>query len=129
VLGGGGITGAAYEFAALMAVEMATGWDPNESEIVIGTSAGATVAAVVRSDRLSIDVLTGDRSRTEYVELMTGFLLRRARPRGFRRWFKHGLLPGLRKPGLELTLGGPGLFDPSGIVDYVEHLIGPYAHD
>ncbi len=128
VLGGGGITGAAYEFAALMAIRMATGWNPNDAEIVIGTSAGATVAAVVRADRLEIDVLTsGDRTRQEYVEHVSSFLLRRTRPSGFRRWLRHGLLPGLRKPGLEMTLGGPALFDPLGVAEYVDLLAGPLA--
>ena len=28
MLGGGGITGAAYEMAALMSIRLATGWDP-----------------------------------------------------------------------------------------------------
>ena len=77
VLGGGGITGAAYEFAALMAIRMATGWDPNDADIIIGTSAGATVAAVTRADRLHIETLTGgDRSRAEYVSHISQFLLR-----------------------------------------------------
>ena len=126
VLGGGGITGAAYEFAALMAIRMATGWNPDDADIIIGTSAGATVGAVARADLLTIETLTGgDHSRQEYVEHVSGFLLRRTRPTGFGRWFRHGLLPGLRRPGLEMTLGGPAPFDPSGIADYVEYLAGP----
>lgn len=129
VLGGGGITGAAYEFAALMAIRMATGWNPNDSDIVVGTSAGATVAAVTRADRLHIETLTGgDGSRAEYVEQVSEFLLRRTRPTGFGRWLRHGLLPGIRRPGFEMTLGGPAPFDPNGIADYVEHLAGPITH-
>ena len=129
VLGGGGITGAAYEFAALMAIRMATGWNANDADIIIGTSAGATVAAVTRADRLTIEVLTGgDHSRAEYVEHMSGFLLRRCRPTGFGRWVRHGILPGLRRPGIEMTLGGPAVFDPEGIADYAEFLAGPLAH-
>jgi NTE family protein len=128
VLGGGGITGAAYEFAALMAIRMATGWDANDAEIIVGTSAGATVAAVARAERLTIEALTGgDHSRAEYVAHMNGFLLRRCRPSGFGRWLRHGVLPGLRRPGLEMTLGGPALFDPAGIADYTESLAGPMA--
>jgi len=128
ILGGGGITGAAYEFAALMAIRMATGWNPDDAEVIIGTSAGATVAAVTRANRLTIETLTGgDHGRTEYVEHMNQFLLRRTRPTGFGRWVRRGLLPGLRHPGLEMALGGPAPFDPSGIADYVEHLAGPLA--
>ncbi|MGI9609140.1 MAG: patatin-like phospholipase family protein [Acidimicrobiia bacterium] len=126
VLGGGGITGAAYEFAALMAIRMATGWNPDDADIIIGTSAGATVGAVTRADRLTIETLTGgDHSRAEYTDHVAGFLLRRTRPTGFGRWVRHGLLPGLRRPGLEMTLGGPAPFDPEGISDYVEFLAGP----
>ncbi len=129
VLGGGGITGAAYEFAALMAIRMATGWNPDDAEIIIGTSAGATVAAVARADRLQIETLTGgDRSRAEYVDHVSEFLLRRTRPSGFGRWVRHGILPGLRNPGLEMALGGPAPFDPTGIADYAEHLAGPLAN-
>ncbi len=128
VLGGGGITGAAYEFAALMAIRMATGWNPDDAEIIVGTSAGSTVGAVVRANRLEIDVLTsGDRTRKEYVDHVSSFLLRRTRPTGFGRWFRHGLLPGLRKPGLEMTLGGPAPFDPQGVAEYAELLAGSLA--
>jgi len=129
VLGGGGITGAAYEFAALMAIRMATGWNPDDADIIIGTSAGATVAAVTRANRLSIETLTGgDHSRDQYIDHMNRFLLRKTRPTGFGRWIRHGLLPGLRNPGLAMALGGPAPFDPGGIADYVEHLAGPLAH-
>ncbi len=129
VLGGGGITGAAYEFAALMAIRTATGWNPDDAEIIIGTSAGATVAAVVRANRLNIENLTGgDHTRHEYTEHLGQFLLRRTRPTGFGRWVRHGLIPGLRHPGLEMTLGGPAPFDSAGIADYVEHLAGPIAN-
>lgn len=128
VLGGGGITGAAYEFAALMAIRMATGWNPNDAEIMIGTSAGATVAAVARAERLEIEILTGgDHSRAEYVAHMSQYLLRRCRPTGFGRWLRHGIIPNLRNPGLEMTLGGPAVFDPEGIGDYAEALAGPLA--
>lgn len=128
VLGGGGITGAAYEFAALMAIRIATGWNPDDAEIIIGTSAGATVAAVARANRIDLETLTeGEHNRQEHAEHIGQFLLRRTRPTGFGRWVRHGLLPGLRNPGLEMTLGGPAPFDPSGIADYVEHLAGPLA--
>lgn len=128
VLGGGGITGAAYEFAALMAIRMATGWNANDADIMVGTSAGATVAAVARAERLEIEILTGgDHSRSEYVAHMSQYLLRRCRPSGFGRWIRHGIIPNLRNPGLDLTLGGPAVFDPEGIADYAEALAGPLA--
>ena len=49
VLGGGGVSGAAYELGCLMALRLATDWDPNEAEVIVGTSAGSTVAAITRS--------------------------------------------------------------------------------
>lgn len=55
VLGGGGITGAAYEMAALMAIELATGWDPNDAEVIVGTSSCSFVASLVRNEALTLD--------------------------------------------------------------------------
>ena len=59
VLGGGGITGAAYHFGTLLAVQMATGWDPDDAEVIIGTSSGSFAGAMVRGDALSLDTLIG----------------------------------------------------------------------
>jgi NTE family protein len=128
VLGGGGITGAAYEMAALMAVELATGWHPNEAEVVIGTSSGAFVAALVRSDQLDLDSLvlpTDDRHR----------VAKRLRERIFSRrpgvqvgtWLRHGILPGVRRPGLTLLLGSPAPYDTSGLAAWVREELGEEA--
>ena len=35
VLGGGGVTGAAFHFASLFALQMATGWNPDDAEVVV----------------------------------------------------------------------------------------------
>jgi NTE family protein len=48
VLGAGGVTGLAYHAAALAAVERELGWDPRSAEVIVGTSAGAVVAAMLR---------------------------------------------------------------------------------
>jgi NTE family protein len=45
VLGGGGIVGQAYHGAVLAGIEAATGWDPREAEVVVGTSAGSASGA------------------------------------------------------------------------------------
>lgn len=50
VLGGGGIAGVAFHAAALAALEDETGFDARTAEIVVGTSAGAIAAAVLRGD-------------------------------------------------------------------------------
>lgn len=49
VLGAGGIVGGAYEIGALAAVAEVTGWDPRRAGLVVGTSAGSGVAALVRA--------------------------------------------------------------------------------
>ncbi|MDH3189594.1 MAG: hypothetical protein OEM39_03005, partial [Acidimicrobiia bacterium] len=67
VLGGGGVTGAAYEIATLMAIEIATGWDPNSSEVVIGTSSGSFVTSMVRNDALNLDSLVRPNDEREDV--------------------------------------------------------------
>ncbi|MEV7772690.1 patatin-like phospholipase family protein [Kitasatospora sp. NPDC086791] len=47
VLGGGGMLGAAWTVGALCAVEEATGRQPGESDLLLGTSAGAILAAML----------------------------------------------------------------------------------
>lgn len=48
VLGGGGTVGAAYHAGALTALEHDLGWDPRSADIVVGTSAGSLVGALLR---------------------------------------------------------------------------------
>ncbi|MEE1785995.1 patatin-like phospholipase family protein [Streptomyces sp. SP17BM10] len=56
VLGGGGMLGAAWTVGALCAVEEATGWRPGDADVLLGTSAGsilgALLAAGVPADQL-----------------------------------------------------------------------------
>ncbi|MEE1832139.1 patatin-like phospholipase family protein [Streptomyces sp. SP17KL33] len=47
VLGCGGTLGAAWTIAALHALRRAVGWDPREADVLVGTSAGAEVAALL----------------------------------------------------------------------------------
>ena len=49
VLGAGGAVGHAYHSGVLAGLAEATGWDPRDAEIVVGTSAGSVVAALVRA--------------------------------------------------------------------------------
>ena len=49
VLGAGGTVGLAYHAGALRAVHRVGGFDPNDADLVVGTSAGAMVAAYLRS--------------------------------------------------------------------------------
>lgn len=128
VLGGGGITGAAYEMAALMALELATGWDPNDAEVVVGTSAGAYVTALVRSGRLDLDSLVrpGD-TREDVADRIAGHLFVRMPGVHMGSWVRHGILPGLRRPGLTMLLGSPAAWSASGLGRWVRETIGPDA--
>src|SRR3954470_13820123 len=47
VLGAGGVLGASWLIGALEALETETGWSPSEAELIVGTSAGAVVGALV----------------------------------------------------------------------------------
>src|SRR5579859_4481717 len=49
VLGCGGTLGAAWSIAALDAVGHALGWDPRSADVLVGTSAGAGLAAMLGS--------------------------------------------------------------------------------
>lgn len=128
VLGGGGVTGASYEMAALMAIELATGWDPSQADVVVGTSGGAYVAALVRSGRLDLDSMVQvHEDRDAVAERISGHLF--APDRGVRigRWVRHGILPGLRRPGLTMLLGGPAAWTTDGLADWVRQQCGPVA--
>ena len=48
VLGAGGVVGGAFHEGVLRAIADATGWDPRDAEIIVGTSAGSHVGAMLR---------------------------------------------------------------------------------
>ncbi len=113
-----------------MALRLATDWDPDGAEVIIGTSAGSSVAAIVRSGGVTVDLLVHDEEEQEDVTNRISELLYKKQDfTGFARWMRRGILPGLRRPGVSLVLGAPGRFDPRGIGDWVEHLIGDRAFD
>ena len=58
VLGGGGIAGAAWHGAVLAALQEA-GWDARAADLVVGTSAGSNVAAVLRLGVPPTDLVAG----------------------------------------------------------------------
>ncbi len=65
VLGGGGFAGTAFHAGVLTALAQATGFDARDAELLVGTSAGATVAALTRAGF----------PPQEYVARMTGATL------------------------------------------------------
>ncbi|GAA2063578.1 patatin-like phospholipase family protein [Catenulispora yoronensis] len=67
VLGGGGMLGAAWTTGALNVLTQAVSWDPREAEMLVGTSAGAVLAALIGAGASPADLyehqLTGRISR------------------------------------------------------------------
>lgn len=128
VLGGGGVTGAAYEMAALMALEMATGWDPNSADVVVGTSSGAFVAALLRNDALALDslVLPSD-DREDVSDRIRSHIYTKGPSGSIGKWLRHGIVPGVRRPGLTMLLGSPAPYHASGIADWLTTHIGDDA--
>ena len=63
VLGAGGPIGHAYHAGVLAGIEEATGWDPREAEIIVGTSAGSVVAAMLRAGLTASDLAAASLGR------------------------------------------------------------------
>ncbi len=55
VLGAGGVPGHAYAVGTLAALEAATGWDPRDADLIVGTSAGASVGSTLRAGMSAAD--------------------------------------------------------------------------
>jgi NTE family protein len=128
VFGGGGLTGASFHFGPLFALEMATGWDPTEAEVVVGTSSGAAVAALTRAGKLDVEALVGEvEDDEEFATVLGERIFRRTRVRGVGRWVRHGLVPGLRRPGVRLALGAPAPYSTDGIAEWIHRALGPSA--
>lgn len=125
VLGGGGITGASYHFGTLFALQMATGWDPDSADVVVGTSAGSFIAAMVRGGALNLDTMVGNSRKDEdVVDWLSSNVYRRIRPRGLLRWVRTGIVPSITRPGLSVALGSPGLYTTDAMVGWVEDSLG-----
>lgn len=128
VLGGGGVTGAAFHFGTLLALEMATGWNPNDADVVVGTSSGAFVGAMVRADAIHLNTFAGTgETRDEIHDWLSGNLYRRGTPRGAVRWVRRGLLPAIRRPSLHVALASPGLYRTDGLREWVAEAAGELA--
>ena len=57
VLGAGGVLGAAWTIGALDALAETEGFDPHEADIIVGTSAGSVLAALLGSGFTAADLL------------------------------------------------------------------------
>ena len=49
VLGGGGIAGMAFHAGVLLALHHDLGWDARDADVIVGTSAGSIVGALLRA--------------------------------------------------------------------------------
>jgi NTE family protein len=128
VLGGGGITGAAYEMAALMTLELATGWNPNRADVIVGTSSGSFVAALVRHNALGLDSLVlPDDERKDVTERIRSHVYSKGPSLGVGKWVRHGIVPGVRRPGLTLFLGSPAPYQATGLAQWVTTHVGDEA--
>jgi NTE family protein len=56
VLGAGGVVGHAFHAGVLAALQEETGWDARGAELIVGTSAGSGVAALLRADLSPADL-------------------------------------------------------------------------
>src|SRR5258708_2776024 len=56
VLGAGGIAGHAFHAAVLDALAAELRWDPDDAEVVVGTSAGSGIAALLRAGMSPADM-------------------------------------------------------------------------
>jgi len=129
VLGGGGVTGAAYHLGALFSLRMATGWEPGDADVVVGTSSGAVIGALARTGHLELESIVGDvKGAPQLARLLNKIIYRRCRPTGVGRWVRHGILPGIRKPGVRLALGCPAPYTTTGIQEWLEHAMGDDAY-
>ncbi|HYT25278.1 MAG TPA: patatin-like phospholipase family protein [Actinomycetota bacterium] len=78
VLGAGGVVGHAFHAGVLRALADTTGWDPRSAEVIVGTSAGAHVAALLRGGFSAADVAA--RTAGEPVSADGARVLRRIGP-------------------------------------------------
>jgi len=129
VMGGGGVTGAAFHLGSLFSLRLATGWEPGAADVIVGTSSGAVIAALARSGHLDLDSVVGDvKGAAHLARLLDKIIYRRCKPAGVGRWVRHGILPGLRKPGIRLALGCPAPYTTAGIREWLERAIGEQAN-
>lgn len=140
VLGAGGIAGGAWHAGVLDALHEATGWDPRQADVVVGTSAGSVTGAGLRAGLPAGDLYALARG----TELSPGgaALLARVRTDGaftrlptagrFRRPVNPLLLRSLAslnpRPGIALAgLLPSGALDPTSIAERVDQLHGSPA--
>lgn len=111
-----------------MALELATGWSANEADVIVGTSSGSFVTALARSNALTLDSLVKPSdSREDVTERIRSHVYAKGPSGSLSRWLRHGLVPGVRRPGLTLFMGSPAPYHAQGIADWVATHVGTDA--
>lgn len=85
VLGGGGVLGAAWLMGGLGALVRETGWTPEEASRVMGTSAGAVVAALCAGSHRPWRIIE-EGFEHEFLDVMAGAVYEMERPERLWRW-------------------------------------------
>lgn len=85
VLGGGGVLGAAWLMGALGALVRETGWDPEDAARVMGTSAGAVVAALCAGSHRPWRIVE-EGFESDFLDVMAGAVYEMERPDRLLRW-------------------------------------------
>ncbi len=119
VLGGGGTVGAAYHAGVLSSLQIDLGWDARDAALVVGTSAGALVGAMLRlglpPDDVAAVLVDG---RMREAPAIFGDVARGPDP--FAAGWGRGMLRAARVPppraALRAILRFSRLGDPSGLV-------------
>ena len=103
VLGAGGVVGHAFHAGVLAAVAEATGWDPRDADVIVGTSAGSVVGALLRAGASAPDLAaraTGAPVSAEGRRLIARADAAQQQPlRRSRRGRDRGGIPAMSAPG------------------------------
>jgi NTE family protein len=106
VLGGGGVLGAAWLMGALSAVERETGWRARDADLVMGTSAGAAVAAVAAArDRAWGQLEEDSAAGAEFLSLLGAAAYDVERPGRWMRWGSWRMVVETWRGGGDAALG------------------------
>ncbi|MGB8019897.1 MAG: patatin-like phospholipase family protein [Candidatus Nanopelagicales bacterium] len=73
VLGGGGILGGAWTVGALSALRQVHGFEPRDAEVIVGTSAGAVVAALLGAGATTAELEAKERGERVPTGPIAGF--------------------------------------------------------
>ena len=104
VLGGGGVLGAAWLMGALGALVRHVHWDPEDAEIVAGTSAGAVVAALVAGSHRPWRLIE-DEFEAEFLDVLGAAAYRFQRPERLWRWGSWRMVTEAWRGGGDAALG------------------------